>query len=238
MSKNLVFALHGFLGHPNDWVFVKKHLVQKPIDWINPAFFTEESLQVTNFERYTDHLASQIPRVGYRKKIFLGYSLGGRLGLHLLKKYSDFFDHFIFISTHVGLETEAERDSRLIQDQIWAQKLSKNQWSDFLSEWNGQKVLNSNLNGPQRERKDYELAKLIAALKLWSLGRQEDLSATVRLHQKKVLWAVGDKDEKFLKLGEELKQKKILLEINRIDSGHRILFENPKAIAELVQQLL
>jgi pimeloyl-ACP methyl ester carboxylesterase len=128
MSVSLIYAVHGFLGQSTDWSKVKNNTYEsaqwKAVDLFKPGAFDVMDLQfVRNFEG---------------KKIFVGYSLGGRMGLSLLSEQSNLFDHFIFVSVHPGFKDEELqiRSQRFVQDQKWADKISTSNWNNFLSEWN------------------------------------------------------------------------------------------------------
>lgn len=232
MSQNLVFALHGFLGRGEDWKQVQSHC-DSSIKWVAPNLFSKDSLRISEYTKYVDQLFSKNKPQG-TKKIFIGYSLGGRLGLHLLKKFSAQFDHFIFVSVNPGLLSETEGLQRLASDAAWAEKLKTLSWDQFLTEWNNQPVFSKADAEPIRLEKDFDRDKLVQSLDTWSLGRQEDLRAVIQKHQHKITWVVGENDSKFLNIAEDLKQKKILLGYNKIFSGHRILFSNPSELAAII----
>ena len=113
MSENVIFALHGFLGQSSDWNKVKQDLPNRS-DFVAIDLFSDESLPVAELEDYAEQLSEQVDEIveGKKKKIFVGYSLGGRIGLHLLQNNPDQFDHYIFLSTNPGL-TEVENAEKI-----------------------------------------------------------------------------------------------------------------------------
>jgi 2-succinyl-6-hydroxy-2,4-cyclohexadiene-1-carboxylate synthase len=238
MSKNLVFALHGFLGQGHDWDAVKKNL-SSSVDFETVDLFSAESPDIIELEDYADELAQEIEEMagGHEKKIFVGYSLGGRLGLHLLQSHPDLFDHFIFLSTHPGLSEgqTGESGPRLLNDMKWAAQISEKNWSTFLSDWNKQPVFEGSQTEPQRNSAEYDLNKLKRALVMWTVAHQEDFRELISEFREKITWVVGEKDSKYLKMAEDLKQKKILLDYKRISSGHRIWLDQPNEISKLVR---
>lgn len=235
MQQNLIFALHGFLGQAKDWQAVQEH-VPRSIAWLTPDLFSVDSLPLTAYETYVDQLIKEYQAAlkPFQKKIFVGYSLGGRLGLHVLKKHADQFDHFVFISSNPGLESANEKSDRKSNDLLWANKIRDESWSQFIAQWNSQPVFSKNDPEPLRSENDFDVLKLATAMDLWSLGEQADLRSLIQAHQQKITWVVGDQDSKFLNLALDLVQKKILLGFNKIFSGHRILFSNPKELANLL----
>ena len=236
LQNDVILALHGFLGQKQDWFACEKHL---KVHWITPAFFTSDAPAIETFQDYIDKLVTSFlppPGMG-KKKIFLGYSLGGRLGLYLLEKHAELFDHFVFVSTNPGLLDSAEISRRLASDQQWASVITNEPWDCFLQQWNLQPVFAQHTLEPSRYEKDFDLKKLAAALEIWSLGHQHDFRPLIQKHQNKISWVVGENDSKFLSIAEDMKQKKILQDYCRIKSGHRIIFENPKELCELLHKL-
>jgi len=77
-----IVALHGFLGRPSDWDFLR-----------------DAGLDVDARE------LDDIPRSG---ETLLGYSMGGRLALHALLDGAK-FERAVIVSSGLGLENEADR---------------------------------------------------------------------------------------------------------------------------------
>ncbi len=241
MSENVIFALHGFLGQSFDWNKVKQEISNRS-EFTAIDLFSEESLDVSELEDYAEELSSQVDEIieGKKKKIFVGYSLGGRLGLHLLQNNPDQFDHYVFISTNPGFaESEnAEKNKRLMSDMKWASQISESNWGDFLKAWNQQSVFEGSNQEPERHLGDYDLNKLKRALVMWTLSQQDDFRPLLQEFSDKVTWVVGEKDSKYMQIAETMKKEKILLDYKRISSGHRVWLDQPQAIAKLLVDLL
>jgi 2-succinyl-6-hydroxy-2,4-cyclohexadiene-1-carboxylate synthase len=239
LQSNLILALHGFLGRGDDWNAVRTQ-TEKSAIWITPDLFSNDSTEVQNYQKSVANILSsfQDESLADFKKIFVGYSLGGRLGLHILKTKPDVFDHYIFVSTHPGLENEADRKLRLQNDLQWSEMINNADWGDFLDKWNAQPVFSNLAAEPVRRAADYDIEKLAASMELWSLGAQDDLRDVIKSNQNKITWVVGDADSKFVSISQDLVQKKILLDFNKIFSDHRILNSNPSALAEIILKTL
>ena len=233
MSKSLIYAVHGFMGQSADWDQVKINLptnfLFQPID-----LFKKSSPKIEPFENYSINPSAA------ERKIFVGYSLGGRFGLHLLAKHPEVFDHYVFLSTNPGMDDqdEAQRRSRYEVDELWSQQISEDNWFNFCQRWNAQSVFDRSVQPePVRKLQDFDLNKLKESLTVWSLAKQNNMNNVIQMNQSKITWVVGSEDSKYCKIAEDLKQKKILLDYKRIFSGHRILFDNSKAVAELLLNL-
>lgn len=235
-DQKFIYALHGFLGESTDWTnTVKTMTLDHHV--VCPSYFSDEIFSHLKLDSFIQDIANHFQgRLG-SKKIFVGYSLGGRIGLHLLEARPDLFDHYIFISTHSGLSLKSDKDLRVISDQKWIDTLHESAWEDFLAQWNSQGVLKKSI-ALERLEASYQKDRLKTALSDYSLGKQKDYSVLIKKHQDRITWIVGDQDPKFLNLAEDLKQKKILLDYKRISAGHRILFDNPQGLVKIMESVL
>jgi 2-succinyl-6-hydroxy-2,4-cyclohexadiene-1-carboxylate synthase len=225
LPVRLIYALHGFLGQGSDWDRVKSGADE----WITPSYFAKG-------EDYIESSLAELKRQPQYKKIFVGYSLGGRIGLSILKNNPGLFDHFIFISVNPGLpdsDTEA-RTVRWQQDQLWAEKISEPNWQNFLTEWNSQPVLAGAALEPSRKVENFDIAKLKAALTERSLAKQPDYSALIEQNKDRITWIVGAHDKKFFQIAENLKTRSVINDFAKIESGHRIPFDSPKKLSEII----
>lgn len=227
MPVGIVGALHGFLGQGSDWDHVKHHAAD--FKWHTPSLFAPGAHDDGSFKclgSFTE------------KKIFVGYSLGGRIGLSILKNQPQLFDHFIFVSVNPGFKEEdtKSRIERINSDADWANKISTTNWDAFLKEWNSQSVFkNSTGSEPVRRAEDYNLQLLQNGLKKWSLGQQPDYSDLIRENKAHITWVVGSNDEKFVAMSEDLKKKNSIDSYVKIESGHRIPFDSPKKLADIIK---
>jgi 2-succinyl-6-hydroxy-2,4-cyclohexadiene-1-carboxylate synthase len=224
MNSNFIYALHGFLGQGTDWT-------QSFSNWdscnqiVCPSYFSDPGFTDLSVNQFYKNMNDSIVEK-FKRKVFVGYSLGGRIGLQLLDLHPEAFDHYVFISVHSGFSDEAQKAVRLKSDQTWIDYIQHKSWLEFEGAWNQQEVLKGTKTVPRLEG-NYDKKRLAMSLSAHSLGRQKDYSGLIQKYQHKISWIIGDQDTKFLNLAEELKQKKILLDYKRISSGHRILFDNP-----------
>lgn len=233
-SLPTVVALHGFLGQGADFDRFKNNL---NVTLIAPDLFKGDDFDLSSFESIAGQIVIQVANIK-GPKIFVGYSLGGRIGLHILKLFPEAFDHYIFLSTHAGLNSEAEKTERIANDLAWSQKLKNLSWSDFLLAWNAQPVFAGG-SEPQRLETDFNRNQLENAFVHLSLGQQQNMNDIIQKNSNKISWVVGDKDSKFIALAEDLTQKKILESYSRISSGHRILIDAaPSEIQKIILKLL
>jgi 2-succinyl-6-hydroxy-2,4-cyclohexadiene-1-carboxylate synthase len=107
----MITALHGFLGLPSDWAFLRR----------------------AGFDVITPNLR-EIPQEG---DTLLGYSLGGRLALHALLGGARYRNAII---VSAGLGIEEGREERLAQDEHWGERFEHGEWYTLMRDWNSQPI--------------------------------------------------------------------------------------------------
>ncbi len=245
MSKVDLIFLHGFLGLPADWDQVIARIkvdlsgtdivpMFHPIDYFNRPNLSPKN----TFDKVATEFVNTIESTTSNpRKILVGYSLGGRLALHIFEKKPELFERMICVSTNPGfrssqLEELMERDSR---DQFWSELFLNHDWNEVVVKWNEQEVFNGSVNEPQRESGLYRRDLLAKALVNWSLAKQTDKRLLIRKYPKKITMVVGDKDKKFIELNRALLKENPDIGIKMIPSaGHRVLFDNPPELARVI----
>lgn len=232
MEKPIVFALHGFLGHSSDWNELKNKLPQ--YEWITPSYFHTDFNHWTDFETLIEELRRYLNQ--NKKYIFIGYSLGGRLGLHFFKKYPQYFSQMIFLSTHYGLENQDLKNNRFENDLKWKNTLANSEWEIFLDLWNQQPVF-SGSTPMIRPIEDYNLDLLKNGLTGLSLGRQISFKSDLENSKMKMNWVTGEFDQKFTELSHQLGEN-LFLHKHQIKKGHRLLEGDLSQLIDLLKKII
>lgn len=227
MSVPVVYALHGFLGTSADWQTLLKSLSTS-------VQLIAENMFAPGFRGLT------LPKATDTKKIFIGYSLGGRLGLKIMSQNSEAFDHYIFVSVNPGLHENAteERAARQANDQKWSDKISIENWNAFLKEWNAQDVFKNSIAEPERPLGQFDVELLKKSLRQDSLAQQPDFRSLIKQNKNRITWVVGSDDAKFKKIAHDMQELGILGEVDELKCGHRVLIDNPQALAQVVDRVL
>lgn len=247
---NLIF-LHGFLGRPSDWALVKASLpVAGGVQLYTPDYCKDPHLGPQfSFETWADNFVKWTERiVGLNhKNILVGYSLGGRLALHALEKRPDIWEKVVLISTnpgitdgfHTDIGRSEERRKRWLSDSYWAEEFSKASWETVLRDWNAQPVFSGGTAEPPRIETEYSREVLSLILTQWSLAQQKNMRQVIAKYAEKVHWLVGEADEKFMALTEQLKNQVRDLQVDVVaGASHRVPFDNPKIVGERIRKLL
>lgn len=185
----------------------------------------------------TELVASSIDR-----SIVIGYSLGGRVALHLALGHPQLVERLVIIGATGGLDSEEERRQRRVADESLADHLEDIGVDAFLDEWLSQPMFAS-LTAQQsfRElRATNAAAGLASSLRLCGTGTQESLWSRLGELTMPVLVIAGASDEKFTHLGHRLVESiGTNASIQLIDNaGHSAQLENPAGTATAITKWL
>lgn len=234
--KNLLVAVHGFLGEPRDFQYVQKLISETSSDWQvwAPDLWRHPRLNPRlSMEDWGRELIREAQGFGqFENKVLLGYSMGGRLALHSVAASPDFWQRLIVISSHPG---EGEDLSRRSQDLRWAARfLSAEKWTQLMIDWNQQSVFAGDPE-PDREKQCEVRETLALALDNWSVSRQRDFREATDLSMPRTTLLTGEKDTKYSEIGSKwsLRQPKLNHQVVA-GAGHRLLFSHPQAVVAAV----
>ncbi len=190
-----------------------------------------------NLSQTTELVASSIDR-----SIVIGYSLGGRVALHLALCHPQLVERLVIIGATGGLDSEEERRQRRVADESLADHLEDIGVDAFLDEWLSQPMFAS-LTAQQsfRElRATNSAAGLASSLRLCGTGTQESLWSRLGELTMPVLVIAGANDEKFTHLGHRLVESiGTNASIQLIDNaGHSAQLENPEGTAAAITKWL
>lgn len=230
MEKINILALHGFLGRGSDWTDVQNKCAD--FNWICPNLFSDPDWDLQSFDRIAEKIIEKLNL--NQSCVLLGYSLGGRIALQLLNKYPNMFRHIVLVSTNPGLQSDQEKAIRLKNDSLWIDKMNQMSWSDFLKQWNDQPVLQNSFE-PERMESDFLKERLIQSLQNLSLGLQDDFRPIIQKYASRITWIYGEQDHKFAEISENLKKQIPELKTRSTKKGHRVLFDSPEVIAEVLK---
>lgn len=236
----MIFALHGFLGRPQDWLPLSQNNFDPSGFCAYDLFYDLKSMPSAHTVSLSQwaHNFNQLAAKEPSPRILLGYSLGGRLALHALLQQPDIWDAAVIISAHTGLESQQGRNERLISDCEWAARFEVEPWEPLIQSWNARSIFDHSVSVGRCE-KDYSRFALACALREWSLGKQEYLIPQINKVDVPILWMVGDLDQNYVE-----RSKKVILKhpsskmVEISGAGHRIPWQQPQAFAAEVTQFL
>ena len=255
MAGVKIYFLHGFLGTPRDWDAIQKSIVTKincqthAIDYFNIPLLSPSYGFEAWAGHFNEHILSQAEQDDLN--ILVGYSLGGRLALHALEHSPSLWSKVLCLSTNPGFDDQLlrfdansdERRQRLISDSIWAEEFEKSLWDEVIKKWNAQPVFGKSPHEPHRNERDYDKSKLAQALVQWSLAKQKNFGQLAINYPERIVWLVGEKDQKYCELIKSLEKKTNRMVWELVPQAtHRVLFDNPewisKCLAEFISKTL
>ncbi|MEO6121449.1 MAG: alpha/beta fold hydrolase [Acidimicrobiales bacterium] len=192
-------------------------------------------------EPATDLLAAadQLGRAG-GPATDVGYSLGGRVALHLALARPDLVERLVLVSTTAGIDREADRAARRTADDALADWLELQGVERFLERWLAQPLfagLAPDAAGLEARREN-TAAGLAAALRRLGAGTQEPLWDRLVALDMPVLVVAGRRDTHYCELARRLVAaigpNATLAVIP--DAGHACHLEHPATFAALISQ--
>lgn len=246
-----LLLLHGFTGTSLGW----KELAQ---DWASNFWVVAPDLpghgasrtpsapadlSVANTAKALCHLMAS---VSSRPFSLLGYSLGGRIGLHMLHEVPHLVRCAILESTSPGIQDPAERAARRRQDMGLADKIEAEGLDWFISYWESLPLFasQSTLVEPLRQRLRQERHTQTAWGQAQSLrgagtGTQDSLWSLLPNISIPILLVTGSEDAKYQDIARAMHA--VLPDSQWVsvdDAGHNVHLERSHEFAEIVSQFL
>lgn len=173
---------------------------------------------------------------------YCGYSMGGRLALHLALAAPALVEALVLVGATPGLRTERERADRRHADARLAEELERDGLDAFLDRWLANPLfagLSPDAAGRALRRAN-TLAGLAASLRHAGTGSQDDLWPRLGELQMPVLCVAGEDDGKFSAIAGDMATA---IGANaRVaiipGSGHTVHLEQPDAFVAAVATFL
>jgi 2-succinyl-6-hydroxy-2,4-cyclohexadiene-1-carboxylate synthase len=228
-----ILALHGQMGMASDWEVHSEALSALG----HQVFAVDLWSYLERGEVSLGEIGKKLNEDHDDGMVLMGYSMGGRLALKALIDEPNKWKAAVIISAHTGLDWE-ERECRRKVDDDWASKLEHSSWLEFLNVWNHQDILGNDVM-PDRTALEARKNEIARSFRCWSLaeqGKMLDQLGTVGIP---VLWVVGEKDEKFSKIGENSVEILKCAQLVKVqDSGHRVPWEAGTELVDVVARFL
>ena len=125
------------------------------------------------------------------------------------------------------------RAERVQSDQSWLAHWQGLSQKEFFEKWNSQPVFRSSLQQPLREIKNFSHIPL--GFTELSLAHQKDFRHLIKTQKSNIHWLVGEFDQKFCEIAQELYQNQIVENLEIIKgAGHRIHLDKPSEVARII----
>lgn len=173
--------------------------------------------------------------------IYIGYSMGGRMALHLALDRPDLVEGLVLIGATAGLDSEAERQQRQSADEALAARLLDEGLEAFIDSWLAGPLF-ADLPPDVAARSARLLNRpegLASSLRSVGTGRQRSLWSLLGILQMPVLALAGRSDAKFSALAQRLVDSiGPAASVEIIDGSHAVHLASPEASAAAVRRLV
>jgi len=208
--------VHGFTQTPASWGTIADAL---------------DAVAVEAPRRPLWEAADELARHG--RGAWIGYSMGGRMALHLALAHPDVVERLVLVSATAGIDDPEARAARAASDEELARRAEEIGADAMVAEWVAQPMF---AGLPMLPRSD-DVATIAAHLRLAGTGRQDALWDRLAELTMPVLVVVGERDAKFTALGKRMAAAIPGAELTVIpDAGHAAPFERPDAFVDVVRR--
>jgi 2-succinyl-6-hydroxy-2,4-cyclohexadiene-1-carboxylate synthase len=230
-----VVLLHGFASTHCAWDGVLERLDPeryRPLALDLPGHGEQaDAERPISFAGCVEHVLARAPE----RFALCGYSLGGRIALHVALTAPERVSRLVLVSSTAGIEDGAARAARSAEDHRLADELEHAPFEDFVERWRTQPLfadeppeVRARARQDQRRNRPDALAAVLRGIgtgemtPLWD--RLEELRMPVTV-------LVGERDAKFRALGRRMVDLMPAAELLVVPGGHGLPLEDPAAVA-------
>jgi 2-succinyl-6-hydroxy-2,4-cyclohexadiene-1-carboxylate synthase len=230
--------LHGFSGTRRAWDGVIEHLggeryLPLALDLPGHGDAPEQQGPIT-FAGCVEYVLARSPE----RFALCGYSLGGRVALHVALAAPERVSRLVLVSCSPGIEDEAERRARRDSDHQLADDLERIPFEEFIERWRTQPLFAADPpEVGERARKDQRRNRpgaLAAVLRGIGTGEMQPLWGRLAELTMPVTVVVGERDAKFRALGERMSALLPRGELVIVSGGHGLPLESPVELARVI----
>ncbi len=233
-----VVLLHGFSGTRRAWdgvIAALEHERYRPLALDLPGHgAAADAERPITFAGCVAHVLARSPE----RFTLCGYSLGGRVALHVALSAPERVARLVLVSCTAGIEDPAARDARRVADRLLADELERIPFEDFIERWRTQPLFAAEPpNVARLAREDQRRNRpdaLAAVLRGIGMGEMQPLWDRLSQLRMPVSVLVGDRDRKYRALGRRMAELLPEAELVVVPGGHGLALENPAAVARLL----
>ena len=166
---------------------------------------------------------------------YVGYSMGGRLCLHLALARPELVERLVLVSATAGIEDAGERANRRTADDALATSLERDGVDAFLDRWLAQPMFATLTDTGLEDRRRNVAAGLTSSLRLAGTGTQLPLWDRLSSLTMPVLVVAGALDTKFVAIAERMADAIPDATLAVLDdAGHTVHLERPEAFVDVL----
>ena len=173
---------------------------------------------------------------------YIGYSMGARLALHIALLRPENIRRLVLVSSSPGLQSPNERLTRVQSDEKLAREIAEIGVATFVEKWLSGPLFAGLTSTPAdiQDRLRNSSDGLASSLRLCGTGAQQSLWDRLPELTMPVLLIVGERDQKFLQIGHEMKSRiGMSAELVVIENaGHSLHLEQPGHCQSVIASFL
>ena len=167
--------------------------------------------------------------------ILCGYSMGGRIALHVAAAMPERVSRLVLVSTSAGIEDDAERAARRREDEALADDVEGGTINDFVERWRKTPLFADDPVWVQEavatDTRRLTAQQIAATLRAFGAGALEALWPRLDIVQLPVAVLAGERDHAYCEIGQRLAAT---VRDGRFEvvagAGHRLALEAPAAV--------
>lgn len=232
-----VVLLHGFTGSKATWEntaeSLQDHFQVITIDL--PGHGKTITSSPLTMESFAANLVEIFRYLKLMPVHLVGYSMGGRTALSFAMLYPEWVKSLTLESASPGLKSLTERETRLNNDEILANKIEQEGLESFVRFWEDLPLFNTQKQLPttvqqaiRKERLAQSSKGLAQSLRFMGTGKQHSWWNELKKIDFPTLLVVGELDEKFVHINKQMQTRINEAQMTVIDNvGHAVHIENP-----------
>jgi 2-succinyl-6-hydroxy-2,4-cyclohexadiene-1-carboxylate synthase len=235
-----IVLLHGFAGTRRTWDGVIALLSAaeryRPHAFDLPGHGSAADVRPISFESCVAHVLDAAPP----SFALCGYSMGGRIALHVALAAPERVCRLILVSCSAGVEDGIERERRRLADSALADQLEQGSFEVFIERWRAQPLFAD--DPPEvgelarAEMRRNSPAALAASLRGVGAGEMRPLWPRLGELRMPVTFIAGERDAKFVAVGRRLAAAVADGSIEVLPGGHALALESPARLAEALER--
>lgn len=241
-APEALVLLHGFGGTRRMWDGVVAHLDREryrplALDLLGHGQASAHAGPIT-----FDACVAAVLDASPQRFALCGYSMGGRIAMHVALAAPERVGHLILIASSPGIEDDRRREQRRLVDRRRAEELEREPFANFIERWNAQALFAEDppcVGALAREdQRRNEPSSLAAAMRGLSTGEMSPLWGRLGELRMPVTILVGDRDAKFRALARRMVESPAYAgDMRLLTGGHRLPLENPSGVARAINEL-
>ncbi len=235
-----LLLLHGFTQTGRGWDEVARHLDGERYRPLAPDLRGHGAAGPRR-PIDMDACVADVARLAPGSFALAGYSMGGRLALHVALAHPERVARLVLVSTTAGIDDEAQRARRRDSDAALAAWMEADgrTMSEVADRWGAQPLFAGQAPevaaAARADRLSNQPADLAASLRGMGTGAMRPLWDRLGELTMPVAVVVGEDDAKFSALGERLSRALARAELTVVPgAGHALVLEAPAAVARAI----